>query len=52
MTHFVTYIHTTPTPLLLLFNPYKLLVRMMIKFRITKEKGKEVDTIKRPQENV
>ena len=44
---------TTPTPLLLLFIPYKFLVRMMIKFRITKEKEKEkeVDTIKRPQQN-
>ena len=45
------YIHTHyATPLLLLFIPYKLLVRMMIKFRITKEK--EEDTIKRPQQNV
>ena len=31
---------TTRTPLLLLFIPYKFLVRMMIKFRITKEKKK------------
>ena len=48
------YIHThyAPTPLLLLFIPYKFLVRMMIKFRITKEKEKEEDTIKRPQQNV
>ena len=45
------YIHTT-TPLLLLFAPYKFLVRMMIKFRITKEKEKEEGTIKRPQQNV
>ena len=43
---------TTPKPLLLLFIPYKFLVRMMIKFRITKENEKEVDTIKRPQQNV
>ena len=34
----VTYIRTTPTPLLLLFIPYKFLVRIMMKFRITKEK--------------
>ena len=34
----VTYIRTTPTPLLVLFIPYKFLVRMMIKYRITKEK--------------
>ena len=47
----VTYIRTTPTPLLLLFTPYKFLVRVVIKFRITKEKEKE-DTIKRPQQNV
>ena len=33
------YIHT-PMPLLLLFIPYKLSVRMMIKFRITKKKKK------------
>ena len=48
------YIHTvtTPKPLLVLFIPYKLLVRMMIKFRITKEKEKKEDTIKRPQQNV
>ena len=43
---------TTPTPLLLLFIPCKFFVRMMIKFRITKEKEKEEDTIKRPQQNV
>ena len=48
----VTYIRTTPTPLLLLFIPYKVLVCTMIKFRITKEKEKEEDTIKRPQKNV
>ena len=42
--------HYTPTPLLLLFIPYKFLVRTMIKFRITKEK--EEDAIKRPQQNV
>ena len=30
----------------------KFLVRVMIKFRITKEKEKEEDTIKRPQQNV
>ena len=35
-----------------LFTPYKFLGRMMIKFRITKEKEKEEDTIKRPQQNV
>ena len=38
--------------MLLLFIPYKFLVRMMIKFRITKEKEKEEDTIKRLQQNV
>jgi len=33
--------------------PYKFLVRMMIKFRVTKEKeNEEEDTIKRPQQNV
>ena len=48
----VTYIRTTLTPLLLLFIPYKFLVRMVIKFRITKEKEKEEDTIKRLQQNV
>ena len=52
-TQVVTYIRATPTPLLLLFIPCKLLVRMMIKFRITKEKEKEEeDTIKLPQQNV
>ena len=30
----------------------QVLVRMMIKFRITKEKEKEEDAIKRPQQNV
>ena len=30
ITQVVTYIRTTPTPLLLLFIPYKFLVRMMI----------------------
>ena len=50
-TQVVTYIRTTP--LLLLFIPNKFLVRkMMIKFRITKEKEKGEDTIKRPQQNV
>ena len=44
VTQVVTYIRTTPTPLLLLFIPYKFLVRMMIKFRITKEKEKEQKT--------
>ena len=43
---------TTPTPLLLLFIPYKFLVRMMIKFRITKEKEKEENTIKRPHQKL
>ena len=43
----VTYLGTTLTPLLLLFIPYKFLVRMMIKFRITKEKVKEEDATKR-----
>ena len=38
--------HYAPTPLLLLFIPYKFLVRMMIKFRMTKEKEKQEDTIK------
>ena len=48
----VTYIRTTTTLLLLLllFIPCKFLVRMMIKFRITKEK--EENTIKRTQQNV
>ena len=32
---------TTPTPLLLLFIPYKFLVCMMIKFRIRKEKERK-----------
>ena len=32
--------------------PIQVLVRMMIKFRITKEKENEEDTIKRPQQNV
>ena len=48
----VTYIRTTPTLLLLLFIPYKFSVRMKIKFRITKEREIEEDTIKRPQQNV
>ena len=52
VTQVVLYIRTTPTPLLLLFIPYKFLVRIMIKFRITKEKEKEEYTIKRPQQNV
>ena len=51
-TQVVTFIRTTPTSLLLLFIPYKFLVRMIKKFRITKEKGKEEDTIKLPQQNV
>ena len=50
VTEVVTYIRTTP--LLLLFIPYKFLVRTMIKFRITKEKEKKEDAIKRPQQNV
>ena len=52
VTQVVTYIRTTPTPLVLLFIPFKFLVCMMIKFIITKEKEKEEDTIKRPQQNV
>ena len=44
VTQVVTYIRTTPTPLFLLFIQYYLLVRMMIKFRMTKEKEKEEDT--------
>ena len=43
VTQVVTYIRT-PTPLLLLFIPYKFLVGMMIKFRITKAKKKEEGT--------
>mgnify|MGYP007094288873 FL=1 len=50
VTQVVTYIRTTP--LLLLFIANKFLVRTMIKFRITKEKEKGEDTIKRPQQNV
>ena len=50
VTQVVTYIRTTT--LLLLFIPIKFLVRTMIKFRITKEKEKVEDTIKRPQQNV
>ena len=46
VTQVVTYIRTTPTSLLLSFIPYKFLVRMMIKFRITKQKEKEEDSIK------
>ena len=42
----------TPKPLLFSFIPYKFLVRMMINFRITKEKEKEEDSTKRPQRNV
>ena len=45
VTQVVTYIRTTPTP-------DKFFVCMMIKFRITEEKEKEEDTIKRPQLNV
>ena len=36
----------------IVYSAYKFLVRMMIKFRITKEKEKEEDTIKRLQQNV
>ena len=50
VTQVVTYIRTTT--LLLLFIPSKFLVRTMIKFKITKEKEKGEDTIKRPQQNV
>ena len=50
VTQVVTYIRTTT--LLLLFIPIKFLVRTMIKFKITKEKEKGEDTIKRPQQNV
>ena len=49
ITQVVTYIRTTPTPLFLLFIPYKFLVRMTIKCRITKESEKEEDTTKGPQ---
>ena len=35
-----TCIRTTPTPLLLLFIPYKFFVRMMTRLRITKKKRK------------
>ena len=52
VTQVVTCIRTTLTPLLLLFIPYKFLVLMMIKFRITIEKEKEEDAMKRPQQNV
>ena len=52
VTQVVTYLCITPTPLMLLFIPYKFLVRMMTKFRITKEKEKEEDTKKQPQQNV
>ena len=51
----VTYICTTPTRAIAfycLFHTSKFLVRMMIKFRKTKEQGKEEDTIKRSQQNV
>ena len=41
VTQVVTYIHNMPTPLLLLFTPYKFLVCMMIKFRIMKKKGEK-----------
>ena len=44
-------VHSTPTPLLLLFIQYKSLVCVMIKFRI-KEERKTEDNIKRPQQNV
>ena len=49
ITKVVTYIRTTLTPFIPLFIPYKFLVRMMIKFRVTKEKEKGEDTIKQPQ---
>ena len=52
VTQVVKYIDTTPMLLLLLFIPYKFLVRMIIKFRITKEKEKEEDSKKRPQQDV
>ena len=52
VTQVVTYIRTRPTPLFLLIIPYKFLVRMIIKFRITKETEKEEDSIKRPLQNV
>ena len=41
VTQVVTYIRTAPTPLRSLFIPYKFLVRMMMKFRITQEKERE-----------
>ena len=50
ITQDLTNIRTTPTPLLLLFIPYKFLICMMMKFRITKDKEKEEETIKRPQQ--
>ena len=34
----VTNIRTMPRPLFLLFIPYKFFIRMMIRFRITREK--------------
>ena len=39
VTQVVTYISATTMPLLLLFIPYKFLVRMVIKFRKKKKKG-------------
>ena len=46
------YIHTHYAyAIVLLFIPYRFLVRMMIKLRIAKENEKE-DTMKRPQQNV
>ena len=52
VTQVITGMRTALTLLLLLFTPYKFLVCMMIKFRITKEKEKEKDAIKRLQQNV
>ena len=48
------YIHTQYANAIafIVFFPYKFLVRKMIKLRITREKEKEEDTIKRPQQNV
>ena len=40
VTQVVTYIRTTPTPLLLLFIPNKFLVCMILKFKIMEEKEK------------
>ena len=40
VTQVVTYIRTKPALMLLLFIPYKFLVRMMIKFRINERERK------------